>query len=374
MPIFKHKLALPFRRGGKSKVQAEGINLLFSEDLLATVPLVPYFFDIDSGHVEVVEHLVKVNYEANAIGANSKTRCRMLGVPWVARLVPAYWCSSLAVGTIRWLQPSTFAQVFPTVLESDRSLFFATVARGGPHAEWLARNFAALRKLTNNVSDVVDYLQTVQTPLPAKISPQHVLEKSNDWHERHFYDVIAGLQQEAWYNHSQSDLPPTIEYKWLDLKLRQELVKGSYQLKVLCSQQELRAESRTMQHCVQIYWNRVLSGASIICSLRRVHSEDTPLVTVELDNAGHIVQIKGKRNRGPTQQELALVHEFVSRIKLVLPALPATRLKVTVADADYANFLRAQNTAPSEADLLCRMPTNYSLNYPIQSLFNPNYR
>ncbi|MEM7655145.1 MAG: PcfJ domain-containing protein [Bacteroidota bacterium] len=79
----------------------------------------------------------------------------------------------------------------------------------------------------------------------------------------------------------------------------------------LTSQRELEAEGIALNHCVGSYAPLCASGHSQIWSLRkRPHHGGMPLITIQVDPAGTIVQARGKRNRRPTAEEGSFIQAW----------------------------------------------------------------
>jgi hypothetical protein len=87
-----------------------------------------------------------------------------------------------------------------------------------------------------------------------------------------------------------------------------------WRLRELLSGAELVEEGRRLRHCVSSYADSCAKGACSIWSLeRRETSDHAPerLLTVEVDKSGTVVQARGRANRWPTEQEKAVLTEWM---------------------------------------------------------------
>lgn len=99
-----------------------------------------------------------------------------------------------------------------------------------------------------------------------------------------------------------------------------EFIEGSeqsknmriWQIRELLSSQELIAEGRRMCHCVASYANSCHNGACSIWSMEVETDEGTePLVTIEVNHQRkEICQVRGKRNRLPTDKEKDILRRW----------------------------------------------------------------
>lgn len=83
-----------------------------------------------------------------------------------------------------------------------------------------------------------------------------------------------------------------------------------WKLRELLSGQELIDDGRRLKHCVATYAVSCARGACSIWSLERRRGGEEwaePLLTVEIDAEGVMVQARGLRNRWPTDQERGML-------------------------------------------------------------------
>jgi hypothetical protein len=77
-------------------------------------------------------------------------------------------------------------------------------------------------------------------------------------------------------------------------------------LRELLSTQDLVEEGRRLRHCVATYARSCAAGACSIWSLERRFNDETraqPILTIEVDAKGVVVEARGRANRWPNDQE-----------------------------------------------------------------------
>ena len=84
---------------------------------------------------------------------------------------------------------------------------------------------------------------------------------------------------------------------------------GKYQLKTLMTVNDFLEEARQNCNCVASYVDNVKTGKCWIASFRPIGSDTTQL-TIEINPKGEMVQIKGKFNRNPKDDEMKLLEDF----------------------------------------------------------------
>jgi hypothetical protein len=92
-----------------------------------------------------------------------------------------------------------------------------------------------------------------------------------------------------------------------------------WRLRELLSGQELIGEGRRLKHCVATYAASCARGACSIWSLERRHGAEEraePMLTVEIDAKGLMVQARGLRNRWPTDQEKGVLAAWMREASL----------------------------------------------------------
>ena len=90
-------------------------------------------------------------------------------------------------------------------------------------------------------------------------------------------------------------------------------------MRELLSGQELTDEGRRLRHCVATYAASCTRGACSIWSLERRHGaeeRDEPVLTIEIDGKGLMVQACGFRNRWPTDQERRVLEAWMQKAEL----------------------------------------------------------
>lgn len=88
-----------------------------------------------------------------------------------------------------------------------------------------------------------------------------------------------------------------------------------YTFKQLTTAAELASEGRAHGHCVGSYANACNTGRCSIWSLRMDNKStiNKSLVTIELSKEREIVQVRGKGNRFPNQQEMSFIQKWASK-------------------------------------------------------------
>lgn len=84
---------------------------------------------------------------------------------------------------------------------------------------------------------------------------------------------------------------------------------GNLLIRLALSPEELSKESQELHHCVRAYGEKVARGNCAILFIRRADDPDTPYYTLELSPDKNIVQCRGLRNCGMTEE----VKEFVDK-------------------------------------------------------------
>jgi len=87
-----------------------------------------------------------------------------------------------------------------------------------------------------------------------------------------------------------------------------------WKLRELLSGQELIDEGRRLKHCVATYARSCARGACSIWSLQRqrgLEDRGTPMLTIEIDAKGTVVQARGLSNRWPSAQEKAVLDAWM---------------------------------------------------------------
>lgn len=98
-------------------------------------------------------------------------------------------------------------------------------------------------------------------------------------------------------------------HSWTQKRTRQE-VKEHWSVTEILSDTRLLQEGRMLNHCVYSYRSAIRKGR---CSIWSVVCDKQMKLTIEVDNRQkHIVQVKGKSNREPSQTEWQLVRRWAS--------------------------------------------------------------
>ena len=132
-----------------------------------------------------------------------------------------------------------------------------------------------------------------------KRSIGNVIAMSNEWH-------IARANARNVNTKAPSDWDKRFE----------DYEMGRYKVQELNTSNLLSAEGKAMGHCVGSYAYRCGRGDCNILSLKR---DDGRLLTMEVVK-DKIVQIKGKHNRSPNENEIDVVRNIANHLKLSVSA------------------------------------------------------
>lgn len=84
------------------------------------------------------------------------------------------------------------------------------------------------------------------------------------------------------------------------------------------TQTELNTESRSLNHCVRTYGDKIIKGQCYILFIRKTAEKDSPYYTLELDNQGKIIQCRGDHNCNMTDEIKSFVKYVETEFKLLL--------------------------------------------------------
>lgn len=85
--------------------------------------------------------------------------------------------------------------------------------------------------------------------------------------------------------------------RWRQLKRTYAYSDGELSIVIPVNAEVIRAEGRILHHCVGGYADRHIQGKTTILFLRRTEDMDTPYVTIEINDADHVIrQVHGYRN------------------------------------------------------------------------------
>ncbi len=184
------------------------------------------------------------------------------------------------------------------------------VARGLPTPFWkdAARFFVQNPAPINVVNDLVDYLEHRLAGNPAFSLKGRTLESlkvgAEEWHR----DLArrAKVAGGSW--------------KGFDVPGYERLVPGerphqdvTWTVRQILTGDELAEEGSRQRHCVASYKPRCVAGTCAIWSLRRRDWEgEHRALTMEMNRAGDVVQVRGYANRLATQQEMRHVNAWAN--------------------------------------------------------------
>lgn len=85
-----------------------------------------------------------------------------------------------------------------------------------------------------------------------------------------------------------------------------------YEIRLLRSEGELKAEGRALNHCVYSYATQVAAGGTSIWSLRKTTptKPNQRVLTIEVTRHLRVEELRGKNNRWPKPEELAIVQRW----------------------------------------------------------------
>jgi hypothetical protein len=180
-----------------------------------------------------------------------------------------------------------------------------------------------------HIGPVIDYLhqerfvnvegangENVQGPRQPNLSmkgrsPESLLEQVTRWHRE--LAKTSGQKIRTW---NTTNIQP--------LRMTEGTV-GEPNFKIwtireLVTQQSLIIEGRKLKHCVASYASSCAKGHSSIWSMELEQSSMVEKrVTIEVNpGTRQVVQIRGKLNRHPNQQELNIIRRWATSAKLVL--------------------------------------------------------
>ncbi len=108
-----------------------------------------------------------------------------------------------------------------------------------------------------------------------------------------------------------------------------EMKRKIYSIYQLTTAKALQTEGNALSHCVYSYTKSCMSGKTSIWSFaEEIHGHVTRLLTLEMNNSERmIVQIRGKYNRYPTEQEMKVIDRWMTRVRIKLSdwAVPMVR-------------------------------------------------
>lgn len=101
------------------------------------------------------------------------------------------------------------------------------------------------------------------------------------------------------------------------MKNRQEMLKKkfgyhgkTFLIRPASTSGELIAEGKALSHCVGTYAEKHANGKTNICFIRQIAEPDKPFYTMEISNAGKIVQVRGKNNCAPPEEVKRFIKRF----------------------------------------------------------------
>lgn len=91
--------------------------------------------------------------------------------------------------------------------------------------------------------------------------------------------------------------------------------KTKWKVVEILSSKDLATEGQALHHCVASYSNAIHNGRCHIWSLRK---QGKPVVTIEVDSRGTVVQCRGACNRKPEKAEMQLIVQWAQKNNLMI--------------------------------------------------------
>lgn len=96
-----------------------------------------------------------------------------------------------------------------------------------------------------------------------------------------------------------------------------EFCSGKYMIRQPRTLDEITEEGKALHHCVGGYAQRHAKGKLTILFIRRTDNPESPFYTMELSADGRIMQVRGMRNRDPSNSVAAFVKEYRGYIESI---------------------------------------------------------
>lgn len=89
-----------------------------------------------------------------------------------------------------------------------------------------------------------------------------------------------------------------------------EWMNSEYVIKVPETPDEMIDEAEQQQNCLRSYIQRVANGETKVVFLRKKKNPDISCVTIQVENNGKIIQVRGKRNRVANNNEIKTISKW----------------------------------------------------------------
>lgn len=155
------------------------------------------------------------------------------------------------------------------------------------------------------INDYADYLEAA-VRLGRRMDKKTIYPK----------DFIAAHNQavdEAEANKQHIDAKNFSRYQREITGLTEPYISGPLLIRPAATPQELRDESRALNHCVKTYVKKVAEGRTSILFIRKTEEPDKPYFTMEIDNKGRMVQCRGDHNCGYPEDVGLFINEFMTQ-------------------------------------------------------------
>lgn len=171
-------------------------------------------------------------------------------------------------------------------------------------------------------TEIVDGIAERRPPLEPNLTmngrnPETLLRQVHEWHAQ-----LNRARRGARYNAYQRQYA---DLKWAKSTIRdfeftegQDKNKKTWRIQELLTSEELQDEGRQMSHCVSSYAYSCHEGRSTIWSMNKQDRLGrTRELTIEVSMADRkIVQIRGKMNKMPNDQQLIVINRWAQQARL----------------------------------------------------------
>jgi hypothetical protein len=151
-----------------------------------------------------------------------------------------------------------------------------------------------------------------------------LLRQMTDWHNQ-----VNRLNRNGKFDANATKWTPVPISNFEHAEGTTEAKRKVYSIYQLTTAKALQTEGAALSHCVYSYTRSCMSGKTSIWSFaEEVQDNVTRLLTLEMNNTERmIVQIRGKYNRYPTEQEMKVVDRWAAReyVKISRWAAPEVR-------------------------------------------------
>jgi len=287
----------------------------------------------------LVKHLF-VEYPVPGCLLNNWLSLNLPATKWVIWLILIGQGASLhkSAATFGWNIPQNFQTHFlsspPDLMPGEACMWTEIMRIGGTAVEYrrLAERAAFFLDPTHSTSsgshlhfwrETVKWMAKNRTDLTDDMCPMILSWAMHRYTEAEARE-LAGFAWKGWsparayelgLEYYYSRIKQVADYKWKphNWNFAYTTPNGiKWSIVELTSGAQLHAEGDALEHCVAGYGPRCVAGHSAIFSLQR---EGKRIATIELDpHSRRLVQVRGKHNRGATDEELAIVNHWCANV------------------------------------------------------------